>query len=252
MQHFNPIRCGLALCSISLALSHAELANAQSLTGNVGSANITEGDRSVEARIGTDEAGTIQSRVHVEQSFAGWYKLRLIAGFSKPEEGDWDYSGVTAENWFQWASESKTGEGFNGGLRLSYTVSNGDRPDSAAVRMTLTDKFADAWEWRANAIAGVEANEGSEGGIELESRLQLTRGVPVGWLGSNNWRLGGELFSEYGNTRDLPRFSEQAHQVGPVIKAEWSNGISLQSAVRFGATDGADDVMAKIFIAKEL
>ncbi len=244
-------RFGLALCGVPLAAWHSGLAHAQSLTGNVGSANISAGERSVEARIGIDEDSVAQSRVHYEQSLAGWYKLRLIAGFRKPDGGDWDYSSITAENWVQWASESKTGEGFNGGLRVSYTVSDGDRPDGAALRLTLTDKFADVWEWRANAIAAAETGDGSEGGVELESRLQLMRRIPVAMLGTDDWRLGGELFSEYGNTRDLPDFSDQAHQIGPVVKVEWGNGISLQTAVRFGVTDGSDDTMAKVFIAKE-
>ncbi len=251
MPNLDFLRLGFAVCAIPMAASQAGFANAQSLTGNVGSANITAGERSAEARFGMDDEGGAQSRAHYEQSLTGWYKLRLIASFRKPDGGDWDYSGLTAENWLQWASESKTGQGFNGGLRVSYTVSDGDRPDAAALRLTLTDKFADVWEWRANAIAEVEAGDGSEGGVELESRLQLTRRIPVALLGTDDWRLGGELFSEYGNTRDLPQISDQAHQIGPVVKVEWGNGISLQTAVRFGVTDGSDDAMAKIFIAKE-
>jgi hypothetical protein len=69
--------------------------------------------------------------------------------------------------------------------------------------------------------------------------------------GSDKWRLGAELFSEYGNSRDLPAWNQQAHQLGPVAKANFGNGVFIQTAVRFGLTGEADDAMAKIFIGRE-
>lgn len=229
----------------------AGVASAQSLTGNVGSANITSGERSAEARVGTDDDGNIQSRVHFEHGFSDWYQLRVIAAFSKPDDQDWDYSGITFENWFQWSTEAKNGEGFNGGIRLGYTFAAQDRSDEAAIRLTVTDRFAEHWEWRANLIAGVETNRDAASGAELESRLQLTRSIPLSFSGRDEWRIGAELFSEYGNSRDLPDFSQQAHQIGPVAKVDLDNGVFLQTAVRFGLTEGADNAMAKVFIGRE-
>jgi hypothetical protein len=117
--------------------------------------------------------------------------------------------------------------------------------------LTLTDKFADAWDWRANVIAEIEAGESSEGGAALETRGQLTRATNWNALGSDDWRFGLEAFSEYGNTRDIPGFDDQAHQIGPVLKAEWENGVYMQTAVRSGVTRGADDTMFKLFIGRE-
>ena len=74
-----------------------------------------------------------------------------------------DFRGLTFENWFQWAEEADDASGFNGGIRASYTFVDGGGPDEAQVRLTLTDKFADGWEWRANLIGEVETGEGSEG-----------------------------------------------------------------------------------------
>jgi len=245
-----PITFKLPICALAAA-AFAEVSFAQSLTGNAGSANISPDDRAVELRIGTPGGGEAQSRVHVEQAFSGWYKLRVIAAFNHPEDSAWDYRGLTFENWLQWAEEASEGTGFNGGLRLSYTFSEDGRPDEAAVRLTLTDKFASAWEWRANLIAGIETTDDPADGVELESRLQLTRALPIDLLGSDDWRLGAEAFSEYGNTSNLAGWDDQAHQIGPVAKAEWKNGVYLQTAVRFGLTDASDDVMAKVFIGRE-
>ena len=236
---------------LAVASAFTGVAQAQSLTGNAGSANITAGDRAAELRAGIDDEGNAQSRVHIEQAFTGWYQLRAIASFRQPDGASWDYSGFTLENWFQWTEEGRDGEGLNGGLRLAYTFAEDGAPDEAAARLTLTDKLAGNWEWRANLIAAFETGDQRAEGAELESRLQLTRALPAGWMGTGDMRFGAELFSEYGNTEDLPDFDQQAHQFGPVFKAEWNNGIYLQMAVRAGLTSGSDDLMAKVFIGRE-
>lgn len=236
---------------LGLAALGAMPAHAQSLTGNVGSANITAGESAAEVRVGIRNDGDIGARVQYEHAFSDIYQLRVIGTFAQPDSADWEFRGLTFENWFQWAEEADDASGFNGGIRAAYTFVDGGGPDEAQVRLTLTDKFADGWEWRANLIGEVETGEGSEGGVNLESRLQLTRGLDFAALNSEDWRIGAELFSEYGNTRDIPGVDQQAHQIGPVVKVSWDNGIYVQSAVRFGLTDGSDDSMFKLFIGRE-
>ena len=97
----------------------------------------------------------------------------------------------------------------------------------------------------------MQNSRASSGGVNLESRLQLTRALDFAALNSEDWRIGAELFSEYGDTRDIPEFDQQAHQIGPVVKVSWDNGVYVQSAVRFGITDGSDDSMFKLFIGRE-
>ncbi len=226
-------------------------ASAQSLTGNVGSAGVTNGEQAVETRFGFDDDGNAAGRLHYDRSFTDWYQLRIIGSFSQPDGGDWDFSALTLENWFQWSEEADDDSGFNGGLRLAYGFADDGGPDEAEVRLTVTDKFADGWEWRANVIAEVEAGDGSEGGVELETRAQISRAIDVRALGSDDWRIGVEAFSEFGNSRDIPDFDDQAHQIGPVVKVGWANGVYLQTAFRAGITDGADDSMFKLFLGRE-
>ncbi|MEO1188338.1 MAG: hypothetical protein AAFW60_04630, partial [Pseudomonadota bacterium] len=125
---------------------------AQSLTGNVGSAGVTDGEQAVEARIGFDEDDNIAARVHYDYSFTDWYQVRVIGSFSQPDGGDWDYRSLTIENWLQWSEEADDNSGFNGGLRFAYGFAD-EGPDEFETRLTLTDKFAENWEWRANVIA---------------------------------------------------------------------------------------------------
>ncbi len=226
-------------------------AHAQSLTGNVGSAGVSKGEQSVEARFGADEDGNAGSRIHYDNAFTEWYQLRLIGAFSQPDDGDWDVSSLTVENWFQWSEEASDNSGFNGGVRFAYGFDQNGGPDEAEVRLTVTDKFADDWEWRANLIAEMETGNGSEGGVELEGRAQISRALNISALGTDDWRLGVEYFAEFGNSRDIPGLSGQAHQIGPVVKLGWQGGYFIQSAVRFGVTRGADDAMAKLFVGRE-
>lgn len=248
-MNFYEIR--FALLALCLAGPSGLAAQAQSLTGNVGSAGVTNGDKSMEARIGFNEAGDAAGRIHYDHAFSDWYQFRAIAFFSQPDGGDWDISGVTAENWFQWREEAKDNSGFNGGFRFAYGFSRDAEPDEAEIRLTVTDRFAENWEWRGNIIAEMEAGDGSRGGAELEARAQLSRAIAITALASDDWRLGLEWFGEFGNSRDIPGLEEQAHQVGPVVKVSWDNGVYVQSAVRAGITDGADDVMAKLFVGRE-
>lgn len=233
------------------AFSLSGVAWGQSLTGNVGSAGIRSGDRSIEWRTGIDDTDNLATRIHYDQALSGWYQFRVIAAFQKPVGGEFNYTGITLENWIQWSEESSDGSGFNGGARISYSVSDGSGPDEAEIRLTLTDRFLEDWEWRANAIGEVETGTGREKGVGLETRLQLTRAARLDWLGATDWRVGGELFSEYGNTEDIPGLEEQAHQAGPVFKASWDNGVYLQAGLRKGLTRSADDWMGKIFIGRE-
>lgn len=239
--------CAFAAC----AFAFSPVAKAQSLTGNVGSAGVSDGEQSIEARLGINDDGDAGARAHYDYAATGWYQLRLISSFSRPDAEDWDFSAFTIENWFQWSEEARSGEGFNGGLRFAYGFSDGGGPDEAEVRLTITDKFAGAWEWRANVIGEIETGSGSEGGLEIETRAQLTRGINAGIFGASGTRLGFEVFSEWGNSRDIGGIDEQAHQIGPVIKLDWSNGAFLQSAIRAGLTDTSDDAMFKVFIGRE-
>ncbi|RIJ31341.1 hypothetical protein [Henriciella algicola] len=249
MSKFNLLFAPSMLAVGAFLISQA--AEAQSLTGNVGSAGISDGEQSIETRFGINDDGDAGARVHYDYAATGWYQLRLISSFSRPDDEDWDFSAFTVENWFQWSEEARSGEGFNGGLRFAYGFADGGGPDEAEVRLTITDKFAGDWEWRANAIGEVETGSGSEGGVEIETRAQLTRGVDTSLLGAAGARFGVEVFSEWGNSRDIGGLDEQAHQIGPVLKLDWSNGVFLQSAIRAGLTDASDDAMFKVFIGRE-
>lgn len=226
-------------------------AQAQSLTGNVGSAAINQGERAVESRIGFDSDGNAAFRFQGEYAFTDWYQLRVIGAFSRPDDGDWSYSATTFENWFQWREEAEDASGFNGGVRIAYTFSDDDGPDEVALRLTLTDKFADGWEWRANLIGEIETGNGSADGVFLQTRAQLSRSLSLSAFGSSGLRLGVELFSEYGNSEDIPAFDEQAHQLGPVLKAEWDNGVYIQTGARFGLTDASDDSGFRLSVGRE-
>lgn len=241
----------VSLATISACLAVATPALAQSLTGNVSSPNISAGDRGVESRTGMDNEGNLAGRVHYDQAFSGWYKLRFIGAYSRKDGSSVDFSGVTLENWLQWTEESSDGSGISTGATFSYTLPDGAGPDKSAFGLLLADRFAQKWEWRANASADTEVGGGRKEGVNLGSSFQLTRKLNITQAGSSNWRLGAEMFSKYGTTDDILDLDDQAHQIGPVIDGKWDNGFYLQAALRAGLTEGSDDFMGKVFIGRK-
>ncbi len=242
---------GFVLVAVVVLGVAAPKAHAQSLTGNVGSAGVTRGEQAVETRFGVDDDGNVAARIHYDNAFTDWYQLRIIGSFSRPDGGKVNFSGLTFENWFQWSKEADDQSGFNGGLRLAYTYADQGEPDEVEFRLTATDKFAEHWEWRTNLIGEIEIGDGRADGVALQARGQLTREITLNALGAEDWRFGAEVFSEFGSTENIPRLRDQAHQIGPVVKASWSGGYYLQSAVRFGLTEGSDDAMFKVFVGRE-
>jgi hypothetical protein len=145
-----------ALALMGMAAPAAPPAHTQSLTGNVGSASVSAGESAVEFRTGVNDTGDAAARVHYENDFSGWYQLRVIGSFSQPDGEDWNFRALTVDSWHQWAEEADDNSAFNGGFRLGYSLAGGG-PDEAQVRLTLTDKFADGWEWRVSVIGEVVA-----------------------------------------------------------------------------------------------
>ena len=106
------------------------------------------------------------------------------------------------------------------------------------------------WERRANVIAGAGISDDADSAADLESRLPLIRAFPGAAFAGGSWRFGAEFFSDYANSRDIPGLDQQAHQFGPVLKADWDNGVCLQAGARAGLTDGADGTMMQIFLGR--
>ena len=67
----------------------SSVSSAQSLTGNVGSANIATGERAAEVRVGLDDEHVARARLHYEQAFTEWYQLRAITSFRKRDGESW-------------------------------------------------------------------------------------------------------------------------------------------------------------------
>jgi len=92
------LRVEFLLCVIVATLLMSLSASAQSLTGNVGSAGISDGEQAIEARVGLNDAGDAGARVHYDYSFTDWYQLRVITSFSRPDGDDIDFSSFTVSS----------------------------------------------------------------------------------------------------------------------------------------------------------
>ena len=247
----------LTLLTIFLAgLFGAQTALAASPIGNVSGAKVKAGERSSEQRIGflRDDTNSrkdqrIQMRQHFDYGVNDWYALRFIIAQDRPNGENLDISSYTFENRFQLIEARE--HGFDAGIRLSYGhTSDATSPDEIDVRLIAMGHLdkQQKWAWRHNTVIEHDIGANSKGGLMLEWRHQLAREIDHGVQGIKKWQLGVEMFNDIGRTSQQSGFERQDHQIGPVTKISFNNGIYAQAGYRYGASDSAADHLFKCFI----
>lgn len=222
-------------------------------TSFVSGPNVTAGETSVEGRIGyslDDEGASVDERLqirqHVDHGFNDLYALRIITAQDDRKGDDLTHDSVTIENRFQVFNQDKNG--FDGGIRLVYSMRPDHRgADNIAANIIGEKTFENSLQARHNVIIKHDIGAGSDDGISLEVRHQLTKKIAL----SDDYtpRIGIEMFNDFGNLRDQSGFSDQDHQIGPVMKGNISENISYETGYRLGFSRAARDHSFKIGIA---
>lgn len=232
------------------------LAQAASPLGNVGTARVDKGARSVEFRAGYTADGErrgvderLQMRQHLDLGLTDWYALRLVSAQDKRQGDGVEHGSITIENRLQLIERRE--HGFDAGLRLSYVHRDGDKtPHEVDMRLMGMGPLGAAgnWEWRHNTVLEHDIGENSRSGMMLELRSQLTRKMdpPLRWL--SKLRAGMELFNDFGRLNALSGYHDQDHQFGPVLKAGLGDGVYIQTGYRAGLSDAAPDHLFKLFV----
>ncbi len=230
---------------------------AASPIGNVGTAKADEGAFSSEIRFGytLDEDGDsndgrFRMRQHVDYGFTDWYAVRIVAEQDKQPGEDFDFRGLAIENRFQFFERRR--HGWDGGVRVIYGIgAGGGQPDEIDIRFIANTPIGEDWEWRFNTVVEHEIGGNADDGVALELRNQLTRGIGDFIPGTEKTRLGVEMFNDFGNLRDDTPFSAEDHQLGPVMKTQFANGVYLQAGYRAGLSDDAPNHLLKLFIGRK-
>lgn len=236
----------VALAAVMTFFAEGAQANSGSA---VGGPNVDGGKTAIEWRIAMTEddkdAGhdqRIRTRVHIDHAFTDTYALRVIGNFDRRKGDNLEYSGLGIQNRFHILKAKDYG--FDAGIRVNYTFADGDKkPDVASLRFYQRIPYQ-AWELRFNQIIETEIGEDREGGAIAEWRTQVTYGV------NDNLRLGMDMFHDFGNLEDQSGYSDQEHAIGPVIKAKFSHGFSIEAAYRLGISDAAADQSATFILTR--
>lgn len=232
-------------------------AHAASPIGNVGTAKADEGAFSAELRTGFtfDDAGSsnderFRIRQHIDYGFSDWYAVRIVTEQDKQQGADFDFRSITFENRFQIFERDV--HGWDGGVRVIYGVgAGGGQSDEIDIRFIANVPIGENWEWRHNTILEHEVGSNADDGLILEQRNQLTRRIGNFIPGVAKTRVGVEMFNDFGNLRDDAGFDGQDHQIGPVMKADFPNGVYFQAGYRAGLSDDAPDHLLKFFIGRK-
>jgi hypothetical protein len=228
-----------AAASFAAALVLVATSAAANTGSAVGGPNVDAGKTAIEWRLAAshdDDAGQdkrVRTRVHIDHAFSDLYAARLVYSMDRRKGDSLEFDGLSLQNRFHLLKAKD--HGFDGGIRLNYTFADGDKkPDVLSLRFYQRVPY-DAWELRFNQIFESEIGEDRDGGVIAEWRTQVTYGV------TDDLRLGLDLFHDFGNLEEQSGYSGHEHAAGPVLKARFDGGYSIEAAYRIGLSDAAPD-----------
>lgn len=230
---------------------------ASSPISHVGGATVNEGQSSVEMRFGYTEDGgntsddrRLRMRQHFDYGFNDWYALRLITAQDKRDGDNLEHQAVTIENRFQLIE--KRDYGWDGGIRLIYAQSDGDKtPHEIEMRFLAQVPIAKHWEFRHNTMIEHNIGNDAENGLLLEFRHQLMREIEAPHHSLKSFDVGVEMFNDFGRLSELSGYSDQDHQFGPVIKGTFTNDLFFQTGYRAGISNGSANHVFSLAIGKK-
>lgn len=190
-------------------------------------------------------------RQHIDYGWTEWYANRIVIEQDKPGSDSLEFRSISFENRFQ--VFEKDIHGWDGGFRINYGHSDGDKtPHELEARLMAQVPIGQNWDSRHNIIFEREVGADSAPGITLELRNQINRKVPV----PVNWpvdslKLGVESFNDFGKLNEQTGYSNQSHQIGPVMKAGFANGAFMQVGYRSGLSRDSADHLVKVFVGRD-
>ncbi len=221
-------------------------------TSFVSGPSVSSGVTSFEVRAGyswDDESASLderfQLREHIDHGFNDLYAMRIIAAQDDRQNDDLDQDAFTLENRFQ-IFNSKD-HGWDGGFRLSYSANHG-RADSVGLKLIGQKKWTNDITSRHNLNFGHQVGGGSADGISFGLSHQIMHKTDISWLKKSS--AGIEMFNDFGNLRTQSGYSNQDHQMGPVFKGSFDNGLSFETGYRTGISRASRDHLVKLGIAK--
>ncbi len=236
---------------VAALLALAAPAHATSITSSLSSAVVDPGRTTIEGRAGAFDDNrwqTLRVRQHVDHAFDDSFALRLTQ-VQEDTIGGGLRSRSTALD-LRWQIIEKARDGFDAGLRATYTVGRAGEPEGLDIRAMAEGELPSAWRWRGNIILKQDIGAGAQSGAsKVEVRGSLSREAPSP-VRFATLRLGIEAFSELGQWGDFGAFDDQDHQIGVSARFTTAADVSLQLNLRAGLSEAAPDHGVSMFVSK--
>lgn len=216
---------------------------------SVGSPKVSKGKTKIEARFGYSEADEsssqderIRFRQQIDHGFTDWYAARIVLQQDDRKGDNFEHSSIRLSNRFH-ILKSKD-HGYDLGARIEYTHVDGDKTPSSVTAGAYQLIPYNEYEIRMNQLFSHDVGQDAQDGISTELRFQVTRAF------SDTHRLGLESFNDFGNLTELSGYSDQKHEIGPVLKGKLGNGFAYETGYRAGISEAAADHNVKFFLSK--
>ncbi|MDA8708424.1 hypothetical protein N9M10_03525 [Hellea sp.] len=215
-------------------------------TGGVFGPEVTEGHKSIQYRgaINPDNAidqfGFAQ-RLHYQQAIDGDFMWRIIGATRKTDASDFDFDFLQAELFWELSDDE---DKHKTGLRFDARLTDGDRAEQLGLNWMNHFNFDNGWHARALVLTNVQIGDTAADGINVQTRGRVGKKLDSGPI------LGVELYSNYGQTSNISRFSDQSHTIGPFIEAPIAKKLSLFAGPLFGLTGASPDVEARLWFTR--
>jgi len=215
----------------------------------VGGATVEKGKTAVEYRLAgslddesTSQDDRMRTRVHLDHAFTDIYAARIVYVMDRLKGDGLEAGNVSWQNRFHFVKRDVYG--WDGGMRLNYTVADGDKkPDDLSLRF-YQEFPLEGLEIRFNQIFGHDLGEDSGKGVSAEWRSQITRKI------TDNTAVGIDFFHDFGNLSQQSGYRAQEHAVGPVIKTKFGGGYSMEAGYRLGISTAASDHSATFIFTR--
>lgn len=214
-------------------------------TTSVFSPEVKAGTQALEYRSSyVGEDGSVESqfshRLHFQHAFNDTYRLRIIGQGARRGDDNVSYNYTRLELQQQYIESEE--HGWDAALRYELQISDrSGRPDRFRIAWTGKRDITPEWQIRGNLMLGRQFGSNPASGVQVETRAQITRKIPIGG------RLGLEMFNDMNETAEFGSFEDQEHQLGPVYKNKFGK-LNVLVSYLFGMSGKTDDTNFRVHL----
>lgn len=210
---------------------------------NVFSPDVKPGSQAFEWRVGYNpDTERYATRAHYQYGFSESLRMRIISSLRGSDSEDLELRYWRLETQWQFREDQLHG-GWDSAVRLEIQVAEGDNLPSR-LRLGWTNKWRISDELEFRFIPMIARQIGPQSGNDylLETRARLAYRL------NEKTKLSFDLFSDFNTADSIGSFSEQEHQLGPLLQIDLNDDFTLNAGPLFGLTNISPDAEYRVHL----